>query len=83
MTYGMKDPITPDEAGFEIVFANSVHKRVRSLSTKPDKQMASVRGRISVLMNSRIEAVTAIGGGGGVGGGRTEVPVEPDGGGGL
>lgn len=34
-------------------------------------------------MNSRIEAVTAIGGGGGVGGGSTEVPVDPGGGGGL
>ena len=45
--------------------------------------MASVRGRISALMNSRIEAVTAIGGGGGAGGGTIEVPVDPGGGGGA
>ena len=77
----MNDPTTPAEDGCEIAVANSVHSFVKSLSINPERQIASVRGLISDLMYSRIEAVTAIGGGGGVGGGRTEVPVDPLGGG--
>ena len=77
----MKEPTTPYESGREIVFANSMQSLVRSLSTSPEMHIASVWGLISFLINSFIEALTAIGGGGGVGGGNTELPVEPLGGG--
>ena len=64
----------PADAGLEMALENSVQSLTRSLSTKPARQIASVRGRISFLMNSRMEACTAIGGGGGAGGGSTDTP---------
>ena len=81
LTYGMNEPTTPDEAGFEMALENSLHSLTRSLSTKPAKHIASVRGLISDLMNSRMDACTPTGGGGGVGGGRADTPVFPGGGG--
>lgn len=78
---GMNVTITPDLAGLDITVANSVHSFVRSLSIRPERQMASVRGRTSALMYSRMLATTAMGGGGGAGSGKTDTP--PPGGGGL
>jgi len=83
LQWGINDPTTPAELGRERAFANSTHSLLRSLSTNPARQTASVRGRTSALMNSRMEAVTAIGGGGGAGGGSTDTPVPPGGGGGA
>ena len=80
VAYGMKAPITPARLDLDSAVANSVHNFARSLSTRPERQMASVRGRTSFLMKSLMLATTAIGGGGGVGGGVTETP--PSGGGG-
>ena len=80
---GVNDPSTPAEVGFEIKFANSTHSLLRSLSTRPARQMASVLGRISDLINASMDAWTAIGGGGGVGGGSTDTSVLPGGGGGA
>ena len=80
---GTKEPTTPADAGLDIALENSVQSLTRSLSTKPARQIASVRGRISRLMNSRMEACTAIGGGGGAGGGSTDTPDPPGGGGGA
>ena len=76
----MKAPITPARLDLASAVANSAHSVARSLSTRPERQMASVRGRTSFLMKSLMLATTAIGGGGGVGGGVTETP--PSGGGG-
>ena len=66
--------LTPADAGLEMALENSLQSLTRSLSTKPARQIASVRGRISFLMNSRVKACTAIGGGGGAGGGSTDTP---------
>jgi hypothetical protein len=77
----MKDPTTPAVLGLDMEVMNSAHNLERSLSTNPARQIASVRGRTSRLMNSRMLDTTATGGGGGAGGGRTETP--PPGGGGL
>ena len=80
----MKEPTKPAELGLDIEVMNSVHSLERSLSTNPARHMASVRGRTSRLMNSRISSAIAMGGGGGAGGGRTETPPPGDpGGGGL
>ena len=81
--WGTKEPTTPADAGLEIALENSMQSFTRSLSTNPARQIASVRGRISPLMNSRMEACTAIGGGGGTGGGSTDTPSPPGGGGGA
>lgn len=80
--YGMNAPITPARLDLESEVANSVQSLVRSLSTRPDRHIASVLGRTSFTMNSLMLATTDIGGGGGVGGGVTEMP-PPGGGGGA
>jgi len=77
----MNAPITPTRVDLDRIVANSVHSFARSLSTRPERQIASVLGRTSFLIKSIMLATTAIGGGGGVGGGVTETPPPAGGGG--
>lgn len=59
----------PVLAGFPSSVAKAVHSLAMSVSTRPPRQMAAVRGRMTVRVYQLSEAVTPRGGGGGGGGG--------------
>ena len=66
---GVNDPTVPTLVAVLNMVANSVQSGTRSVSTRPAKQMALVRGTTSLRVNQLMDVVTPMGGGGGGGGG--------------
>ena len=78
---GVNVPTTPTLAPWLSVVANSVQSGARSVSVSPAKQMALVRGMISLRVYQCIDVTTPMGGGGG-GGCQIVASTAPCGGGG-
>ena len=78
---GVNDPTVPTLVLVASMFANSVHSGARSVSTRPARQMALVRGMTSLRVNQLMDVATPMGGGGG--GGLSAVAEPPGGGGGY